>query len=170
MTESNDMNREMLNDVKVNIGKAMTDLRDIARSLSSDRIRTIGVHTAALSEAERLNKSGIIQIDVEVEGQEQKMQEDKKLILFRIIQESIQNIIKHAKASETVIQFQYESDYLLTRITDNGSGFDPQERMMLNSGLGLSNITTRAMLAGGNSQIQSAPGQGTCITINMPYE
>jgi signal transduction histidine kinase len=170
MTESNDMNREMLNDVKVNIGKAMTDLRDIARSLSSDRIRTIGVHTAALSEAERLNKSGIIQIDVEVEGQEQKMQEDKKLILFRIIQESIQNIIKHAKASETVIQFQYESDHLLTRITDNGSGFDPQERMMLNSGLGLSNITTRAMLAGGNSQIQSAPGQGTCITINMPYE
>lgn len=170
MTELNDMNKDMLNDVKLNIGKAMTDLRDIARSLSSDRIRSIGVHTAALSEAERLNKSGIIHIDVEVEGQERKMQEDKKLILFRIIQESIQNIIKHAKASETRIRFTYNADEVETIIRDNGRGFDISEAITRSSGLGLSNIRTRATLAGGRSKIESGPETGTTIIINMPYE
>lgn len=170
MTESNDMNRDMLNEVKLNIAKAMTDLRDIARSLSSDRIRTIGVHTAALSEAERLNKSGIIHIDVEVEGQERKMQEDKKLILFRIIQESIQNIIKHAKASETKIRFNYNAAEIEAVISDNGQGFDIAEAAGRSTGLGLSNIRTRTMLAGGRSRIESAPDAGTTITINMPYE
>jgi two-component system NarL family sensor kinase len=170
MTESNDMNMDMLNEVKLNIAKAMTDLRDIARSLSSDRIRTIGVHTAALSEAERLNKSGIIHIDVEVEGQERKMQEDKKLILFRIIQESIQNIIKHAKASETKIRFNYNAAEIEAVISDNGQGFDIAEAAGRSTGLGLSNIRTRTMLAGGRSRIESAPDAGTTITINMPYE
>jgi len=170
MTESNDMNKDMLNDVRLNIGKAMTDLRDIARSLSSDRIRTLSVHAAALSEAERLNKSGIIQIDVEVEGQERKMQEDKKLIMFRIIQESIQNIIKHAKASETIIRFSYNTDEVETVISDNGQGFDIVEATNRSTGLGLSNIRTRAMLAGGRSKIESRPETGTTIIINMPYE
>jgi two-component system NarL family sensor kinase len=170
MTESNDMNKDMLNDVKLNIGKAMTDLRDIARSLSSDRIRSISVHTAALTEAERLNKSGIIHINVEVEGQERKMREDKKLILFRIIQESIQNIIKHAKASETTIRFSYNADEVETVIRDNGQGFDIDEATSRSSGLGLSNIKTRAMLAGGRSRIESRLETGTTIIINMPYE
>lgn len=170
MTESNDMNKDLLNDVKLNIGKAMTDLRDIARSLSSDRIRTIGVHTAALTEAERLNKSGIIHIDVEVEGQERKMQEDKKLILFRIIQESIQNIIKHAKATQTSIRFAYNATEVEAVISDNGQGFDLAEAAGRSTGLGLSNIRTRAMLAGGQSRIESSPDSGTTITINMPYE
>jgi signal transduction histidine kinase len=170
MTESNDINREMLNDVKLNIAKAMTDLRDIARSLSSERVRALSVHIAALNEAERLNKSGIIHIDVEVEGQERKMQEDKKLILFRIIQESIQNIIKHAKASETTILLSYKADEVETIIRDNGQGFDIADAVTKGTGLGLSNIRTRAMLAGGRSKIESRAEVGTTIIINMPYE
>jgi signal transduction histidine kinase len=130
----------------------------------------LSVHAAALSEAERLNKSGIIQVNIEVEGQERKMKEDKKLILFRIIQESIQNIIKHAKASETVIRFRYEDQELETFIRDNGQGFDIAEAIARNSGLGLSNISTRAMLAGGRSRIESLPETGTTIIINMPYD
>lgn len=170
MTESNDMNKDLMNDVKLNISKAMTDLRDIARSLSSDRIRSFSIHAAALSEAERLNKSGIIHIDVEVEGQERKLQEDKKLILFRIIQESIQNIIKHAKASETTIRFRYNTDEVETIIKDNGQGFDIAEATNRSTGLGLSNIKTRATLTGGRCKIESGPETGTTIIINMPYE
>jgi YD repeat-containing protein len=98
------------------------------------------------------------------------MQEDKKLILFRIIQESIQNIIKHAKASETTIRFNYDAYEVRTVIRDNGQGFDIAEAISRSSGLGLSNIRTRAMLAGGRSTIESRPETGTTITVNMPYE
>jgi len=170
MTESNDIQREMLFHVKDNIKKAMTDLRDIAGSLSSQRIRAVSIHSSTMGEAERINKTGIIHVEVDVEGQEKKLKEEKKLILFRIIQESIQNIIKHAHASETMILFRYDAHELRTCIQDNGKGFNIEEALIRGSGLGLSNIRTRATLAGGSSHFESTPDKGTTIIINMPYE
>ena len=170
ITESKDMKREMLDDVKENIGMAMRDLRDIARSLSSERIKMQSIHAATISEAERINKTGIIRVEVEVEGEEMKIKEEKKLILFRIIQESLQNIIKHAGASETRILFRYAAGELHTLIQDNGKGFNIGEALLRSTGLGLSNIKTRATLAGGSTQYESVPGKGTTVIINMPYE
>lgn len=170
MNESEDMNREMLNEVKQNIGKAMVDLRDIAKSLNSDYIRTLSIDEVVAKEAERINKSGIIQVTVSASGEERKMVEQKKLILFRIIQESIQNIIKHANASEVVINFNYAADLLQTTIVDNGKGFTQTDGYTKSDGLGLSNIRTRAGLTGGTSSIDSTPGKGTIINVSIPYE
>lgn len=170
MNESESMSREMLNEVKENVGKAMTDLRDIAKSLSSERIRSLSIHSAVSNEAERINKSGISQVTVSVDGDELKMNEQKKLILFRIIQESLQNSIKHANASQIKIHFHYLPDNLHVIIRDNGKGFDTEEALKNNSGLGLLNIKTRAALTGGTSTIESVLNEGTTININIPYE
>jgi two-component system, NarL family, sensor kinase len=170
MTEGDEMSKEMLIDVKNNIGKAMNDLRDIAKSLSSERIKNLTIHSAVFNEAERISKSGIIRIGVHVEGEQKEMDQQKKLILFRIVQESIQNIIKHADASEIVVNFHYGEKMLQTIIKDNGKGFDLQNSFVQNTGLGLSNIKSRAIIAGGNSVIESAPNAGTTITVKMPYE
>lgn len=170
MNESEYMSRDMLNEVKDNVGKAMSDLRDIAKSLSSDRIKMMGIHTAVRGEIDRINKSGALQATIVVRGDEKKMNEQKKLILFRVIQESLQNIIKHAHASEVLLTFDYQEELLMTTIRDNGQGFEIKEAQARNTGLGLVNIQTRTMLAGGASSIESIPGQGTAITINMPYE
>jgi len=170
MNESETMSKEMLNEVKENVGKAMTDLRDIAKSLSSERIRSLSIHTTVTNEVERINKSGTSQVAVTVEGEEKKMNEQKKLILFRIIQESLQNSIKHANASLINIFFHYLSDTLQVTITDNGKGFDTEEALKNNSGLGLLNIKTRAALTGGTSAIDSILNEGTTININIPYE
>jgi len=169
MNESGDMNKEMLNEVKENIGKAMIDLRDIAKSLSSERIKSQSIHNAVINETERINKSGIIYILVSVEGDERKMDEQKKLILFRIVQECIQNIIKHAGASQVNISFNYSPQALQTIIKDNGKGFDIEDEKNKSTGLGLSNIKTRASLTGGSVNIESIQAQGTTISINMPY-
>ena len=170
MTESDNMSREMLNDVKNNVGKAMSDLRDIAKSLSSERIKTLTIHSAVFNEAERISKSGIIRIQVKVEGQQREMNQQKKLVLFRIVQESMQNIIKHANASEIAISFDYAADKLQTVIKDNGKGFELSDALQNSTGLGLANIKSRALIAGGRSFIESVPNTGTTITINMPYE
>jgi len=98
------------------------------------------------------------------------MGEQKKLILLRIIQESLQNSIKHAGASEIRVRFSYLPVTLQVTITDNGKGFDPEEAAKNNPGLGLLNIQTRAALTGGSSTIGSALNQGTIISINIPYE
>jgi signal transduction histidine kinase len=170
MNESETMSREMLNEVKENVGKAMTDLRDIAKSLSSERIRSLSVHNAVSNEAERINKSGISQVTIAIEGEEKKMNEQKKLILFRIIQESLQNSIKHANASRIEIQFHYNTGSLQVIIKDNGKGFDTEEAIKNNSGLGLLNIKTRAALTGGSSTIDSILNEGTTVNITIPYE
>jgi two-component system NarL family sensor kinase len=170
MNEGDQMNREMLNEVKENIGQAMSDLRDMAKSLSSDRIRALGLYTAIGNEVERINKTGILQAGLSMEGAEKEMNEQKKLILLRIVQESLQNIIKHAKASEVQIRFRYLPDELQVSIKDNGKGFDPDEPAGRNTGLGLLNIRNRTLLAGGSSRIESAPNRGAHIQINIPYE
>lgn len=170
ITESNEMNPEMLNDVKNNIGKAMSDLRDIAKSLSNERIKNISIHAAVINEAERITKSGVMGVKVNVDGSQKEMNQQKKLVLFRIVQESIQNIIKHAHATEIIISFNYGPDMLCTVIKDNGRGFEVQEALKNSNGLGLANIKSRALIAHGNSMIESSPNTGTKITINMPYE
>ncbi|HMG69410.1 MAG TPA: ATP-binding protein [Chitinophagaceae bacterium] len=170
MNESEDMNREMLNEVKQNIGKAMIDLRDIAKSLNSDHIRALNIHSAVSNEAARLNKSGIVHVDVLMEGAERKINEQRKLILFRIIQEGMQNIIKHAGASDVSITFQYLPGSLQTIIKDNGKGFDLENAPQNYGGLGLANIKNRSSLIGATSNIESFIGKGTTITINIPYE
>ncbi|MBI2730151.1 MAG: hypothetical protein HYX40_05270 [Sphingobacteriales bacterium] len=169
MNESEQMSRPMLDEVKDNISKALFDLRDIAKSLSSERIKAIDIAEAISQEATRINKAGIIQVTVSTSGQERKINNQKKLILFRIIQECLQNILKHADAALVKIEFCF-AEQLTTTITDNGKGFDITKATDHHSGLGLTNIKTRAALAGGSSSIESKEGSGTTITINIPYE
>jgi signal transduction histidine kinase len=105
------------------------------------------------------------------EGTEQPLPEERLLTLFRIIQESPQNCIKHAEASFINIGFTWYPDQLRVRIRDDGKGFDPEVKLQSGSaGLGLQNIRNRARLAGGEGTIKSAVGEGTTVTVVMPYE
>jgi hypothetical protein len=169
MNESDNINKVMLTGVKENIGKAITDLRDIAKGLSSDRIRLLPIHETVARELERVGKSGVISTQLSSSGAERPLDDHKKLILFRIIQESIQNCIKHADASELEVVFSYESLGLKVCISDNGKGFNPGERTGLD-GLGLMNLKRRAWLVGGEARVESQLNQGTTVTIIIPYE
>ena len=163
-------NLEMVDDVKENIGKALTDLRDIAKSLSSERIRSMSIIEAVQIESERINKSGIIHATVSIEGSEITIDEQKKQILFRIIQECLQNIIKHAQASEIILHFNFMPDYLMALINDNGKGFDVDNALRYGKGLGLQNMNTRSSLIGGSFAIESTLSRGSTVTIKIPYE
>lgn len=165
--ESEGNDKQMLKEARENISIAMTDLRDVAKSLSSDRIQTMELDEAVGQEIIRLNKSGVLSASIEVAGQIQTVPIQKKLILFRIIQESLQNIIKHAQATNVFIIFNYRTDALDIVIQDNGKGFDPAERQQ--AGLGLQNIINRSSLIGGTAIINSAVNEGTNITIILPY-
>ena len=170
MQQSNNRSDELLDEVKENVAKAMSDLRDIAKSLSSERIRSMSIVDAVRVETERINKSGIILATVSCEGEERQMDEQKKQVLFRIIQECLQNIIKHAQATELYLQFHYLPEMLNVLVKDNGKGFDVEKAMGNSSGLGLQNIKTRASLIGAELVIESDLDKGCAITIKMPHE
>jgi two-component system, NarL family, sensor kinase len=170
MNESETMDRKMLEDVRDNIGKAMSDLRGLARSLSSDRIESWSLQETLAQEVDRINKTGLIRAEVAIEGSAREIEPRKKLILFRTIQESIQNCLRHAEATRISIRLCYQVDGIQVSIQDNGKGFDTEAVLQREGGLGLNNIRTRMRLAGGGSVIESVLHHGTSIYLTIPYE
>lgn len=94
---------------------------------------------------------------------------DKDLILFRILQEILNNIMKHSKATEININLEYQDAILLLKVADNGIGFDVDNLSANQIGMGLQNIQKRAGIIGGNVSINSSPGSGAIITVTTPY-
>ena len=159
----------LLNDVKESVGKAMTDLRDIAKSLNSERIRLSSLTEITSIELQRISRSGLMQTSIQTEGTEQSLTEQKKLIIFRIIQEALHNILKHSRATNIKVSFSYDPTQLEIKICDNGTGFD-KELLSKKDGLGLKNMINRAALIGGNANIESIINNGTFITLTCPYD
>jgi two-component system NarL family sensor kinase len=169
MEEQSAEKNPLLNHVSENISKAMTDLRDLAKGLNSERIRVLGLFPAVEQEVQRINRAGILNIQLSTTGTEEKTDGSRELILFRVVQECLQNIIKHAQASQVSINFSFQPASAEVVITDNGKGFNYTEALKVSSGLGLRNIHNRMELIGGTVQFDSQDKQGTRIQLYMPY-
>lgn len=169
MEEQAQEKNPLLSDVSENISKAMTDLRDLSKGLNSERIRVIGLLPAVEQEVQRINRTGILHIQLSSSGTEEKGDGRRELILFRVIQECLQNIIKHAQATQVSIAFSFRPGQILAQITDNGKGFNPAEALQVSSGLGLRNMHKRMELIGGTVYFDSQEKQGTRIQLFMPY-
>jgi len=160
---------DLVSNAKENISQAMTELRDIAKSLSSERLQSLSLPESIAQEIRRINRSGFIKITAEVNGIEKNVPDQQKLIAFRMVQEGFQNIIKHANATEVKVSMHYLEEWLYISIFDNGTGFNPEEELKKRGGLGLQNILRRAELVGGKANISSKPGEGTTLEIQIAY-
>ena len=157
----------LLADARDNIGRAMMDLRDMAKGMSSDRIRLLGLYASVDQEAQRIQRTGVCDVSVTCEGQAQPMDRQKETILFRVIQECLQNIIKHAQATRVEIAFAYADSAVKIEVRDNGKGFLITRGNSL-SGLGMMNMHHRIELMRGKVTVESEPGFGTKILIELP--
>jgi len=169
MTETKRMDEDLLQGMKDNIGKALADLRDLAGSMNGERIRQWPIHKLLELELERIHRSGIMHGTLLTSGNPKDIDPSKKLIVFRILQEAIQNCIKHSEASEMIISIAYEEPHVCFEVRDNGTGFDTDTALQNATGLGLGNMQMRIRLTGGSCKIKSQLGQGTNITITTPY-
>ena len=160
---------EMLDQVNDHINRAMTDLRDIAHGLSGERIRTRPLSASIKEEIQRINKTDLLRATLHSQGTEPPIAGEKKLTLFRIMQECIHNCIKHAGASELQLKLAFMDEGIEGCVSDNGTGFDVQQMMNRSNGIGLLTMHQRARLAGGAIRIDSQPQTGTRININIPY-
>jgi signal transduction histidine kinase len=147
----------------------MADLRDVAKGLNGDRILGVGLDEAVSQEIFRINRSGILSIHLQIKGKTKEIEHQKQLILYRVIQECIQNIIKHAAASKVSLILDYSDQELEIMIADNGKGFNVAKEKGNVQGLGLMNMYKRMALIGGQITIQSQPVTGTTIKINLTY-
>lgn len=151
------------------LSKTIQDLRDIARSLNPDFINEAGLDIAIKQQLQILEKSGAYQIKFYMQGEPYKHEQQKELVVFRIVQELLNNMVKHAEASEVHVTMNYETNKLMIAVKDNGKGFDTSEVKSAenNNGLGLRNMQSRMKLINGMITIKSKPGEGTEAVIEV---
>jgi signal transduction histidine kinase len=167
VAEEGGAENQLIIDAQENIGRAMRDLRDMARGMSSDRIKLLGLFGSVEQEAQRIQNSGACEVITYCEGNVQSLDHQREIILFRVIQESLQNVFKHARASRIDIFFYFHPDRLKIEVIDNGAGFLP-EKQGKSGGLGLMNMKNRVQLAGGELSVETKEGEGTKVSILIP--
>jgi two-component system NarL family sensor kinase len=149
------------------ITEAISDLSDISRSMSSEVILNNGLIKALEFESAQFEKSGLYTIRVHAEGNTIFLNSNTELVLFRIAQEALSNIIKHAQATKINIHLNYSSILFTMEITDNGKGFNKEDLMI---GTGLQNIKKRAAMLNGIVKLNSVRDTGTQIKIEVPLK
>lgn len=151
------------------VGKAIQELRILSKTLNTETILEAGLINAIEFELGLLERTGGYATELKTTGIPDKLNPQMELILFRIVQESINNIIKHAAANSITITVSFQEQCFCLSIRDNGRGFDiskiPQQ---MKGGSGLRNIHNRVNLIGGNFSIESNSSSGTCIHIIIP--
>lgn len=152
------------------ISQAIEDLSHISKTLHTDFIREHGLLKALELEINKIQKLKIFSLNFEVNGAPVFMQTQKELVLFRIMQEVLNNCIKHAQANSINVLLNYKDNEVLIEINDDGKGFSINSNSEKpGTGTGLLNIVRRAAYINGDCHVDSEPGKGTKVTMQIPY-
>lgn len=147
------------------IKNAIEEIRTLSKVLHSPLISEWGLAESINNLAEEISAVNEIEIDVDMADlQEDVLNENFKLTLYRMVQEQLTNILKHAKASEAYIGIKSDQYYITLQIKDNGIGFDTEKKR---KGIGISNIFSRANMYNGKVQLRSSPGNGSSLTVQF---
>lgn len=149
--------------------KALEDTRELSRILRPQVLDDLGLGAALEWLGRRAGESAGIDVPVTVDGlPDERHDPDLESLLFRIAQEALNNVIKHAHASYAGVSLKRSGNRLELRIRDDGVGFEP-DRVAEDEdrGIGLTGMIDRVRLFGGDLAISSAPGRGTAITVTV---
>jgi signal transduction histidine kinase len=133
----------------------------IFRMIMSDKS---GLIRALESEIRNIEKLGLLQPVFRITGNPVNLEENKSLIIFRIVEEALHNVIKHAKATLVEMRVQFDSDNVKLTIRDNGKGFGNEEK----PGRGLLIMRDSARVIGADFNLASSAAQGTLIRLTIP--
>jgi len=115
-----------------------------------------------------VQNTGQFKTDLKLTGQVYKLDQQKEMVLFRIVQEALHNAVKHSNATHLKVLMNYKAaDFTLT-ISDDGNGFQPEQLPASQTGIGLKSMQNRSALIGGQFSLQSSKNKGTSISIQIP--
>ena len=163
--------QKKIDDSKHLISKAIQDLRDLSRSLNTDYVVEMGLLRSIEYELELIKRTGTLNTELHVQGKPFRLQQQQELILFRIVQEALHNIIKHAQATSIDVTVQFEPLLLSLTVADNGIGFDASKLEAddySNFGLGIRNMHNRAKMINTGFALSSTWGAGVTILLTLP--
>lgn len=154
--------QERIDESRDLVSHVITDLRDLSKSLSYETLATKGLAETIRTELNRINRAANFSVDFNITGQSFPLSQQRELVVFRIFQECMQNIIKHSEANQLKITLQYSTELFNLIIQDDGIGFCPDDAIE-QVGAGMKNMKSRAKLIDATISITSSSGKG-CIT------
>ena len=159
---------ELFNKTNTLLDEAYQKIRSIAHAKNSGVIAKQGLLKAIQNMADKVSTSNKIKIEVIDHGLEDRLENSLELTIFRIVQELVTNIIKHAEATEATIHLTNHDESLNIMVEDNGKGFNPSQVTTKNKGMGISSIDKRIEHLNGTMTIESEPIKSTTIIIDIP--
>ena len=161
------MRLPMVEKTEVVVQKVIDEIRSLCKSIIPPTLKDIGLEEALRDLLDSYSGVGKFKTHFNCTVPLNELEEDLRFTLFRITQEQLNNISKHADAENAWVSFVLENGTLVLTIRDDGKGFNPAEATM---GLGLSNIRNRLQLYNGKLEMETAPGRGTEIRIGIEVD
>lgn len=156
-----------IKEVKTSFDETINEIRRISNNLMPAVLKEFGLITALKNICDDISENTTTEIRCTHSGRFNDLNDRSTIYLFRIMQEALSNIVKHAEAKIAEVSLKKNPDSIIVNITDNGKGINPPEENNL-SGNGIPNMRERIRLLQGNIEIKSLPGQGTSIRIEVP--
>ena len=164
-------NRHNLEELWKKVSDIIKEVRRLSQDLRPAALDRLGLLPALERlAADAADYSGI-ETAVKVKGKERRLNEEVELVLFRIAQEAMRNVWRHAQATKTEITVAFEKNQVKVTVSDNGAGFEIPDKLgeLARDGkLGLTGMQERAQLIGGELIVKSAPGKGSTVTVEVP--
>jgi len=158
---------EQLDEIGSSASEAIDEVREIAHNLRPVLLDRLGLTKALESMLRKVAASNRTRFTYDIAPLEGAFPKDAEVNLYRIIQETVNNIAKHSGATEAGIHITRANGAILVVVRDNGKGFDTMEAAARTGGFGLIGIAERARILGGEAAIRSSPGSGTTVEIRF---
>jgi signal transduction histidine kinase len=159
--------RDALESVRELVISTLQNVRRLAVELRPSALDDFGLVPAVERLTETFREQSGLRVDLESQLGEARLPNEAETTLYRVIQEALTNVIKHAGASRVSILLQRKKSTAVAVVEDDGSGFDPSDGRP--DALGLVGMRERVSLAGGRLQIESTPGSGTTVVAEVPF-
>jgi signal transduction histidine kinase len=159
---------DKIDSISIIINESLTELRQLSKSLTDDSIANSSILVLLQSECDKVNDASQYRVHFTADASNHQLTYQTKSILLRIVQEFLQNSIKHAQCTNIDVSLVEKAGKLQLHLQDDGMGFDTNA--IASNGIGLSNMKKRAALIGGNFNFESQPGKGTKLDIEIPLQ
>lgn len=159
--------KKQLQKVMKDLNDSLTELRNVARNMMPETLVKFGLKAALKDYCSSMTGSET-KVTLQFYGSDKGININQQVTMYRVIQELINNAIKHAKASEVLVQYMREGSQVDITVEDNGIGFDKSKSLKeKDSGMGLSNLQTRVAYLKGNIDFESEENEGTTVNVHI---
>jgi signal transduction histidine kinase len=159
--------KQELLDIMQMIEDTTDEVRKTSHNLMPSALLRKNLKEALQHYCDNVGRNGVLCIELNTYGDLEQMQPDYIIMIFRIVQELVQNVIRHAGASHVIVSLERTENQVSLLVEDNGNGFDVRHKVY---GFGLENLVLRVKTLGGMLDIQSQPGEGTSVTVSFEWK